>query len=56
MRQLLAKLVEDDGGLETVEWAIMGALIAVGVISVVHAIGNNVLQKFTHLRSQTAGS
>ena len=38
---LLKKFVRDEAGMETVEWAIMAALIVAGTIITVTAIGGN---------------
>ena len=50
---LLKKFVRDEAGMETVEWAIMAALIVVGTIVTVTAIGGNVSAAFTKLQTGT---
>lgn len=44
----------DERGMETVEWAILAALIVAGVIGVVTALGTNVHNVFTTLQTETA--
>jgi Flp pilus assembly pilin Flp len=39
--------------METVEWAILAALIVAGLVAVITTLGNNVLTKFTTLRDAT---
>jgi Flp pilus assembly pilin Flp len=51
--QLLKKLVRDDSGMETVEWAILAALIVAGLVAVITTLGQNVLTKFTTLKNAT---
>ena len=53
MSQLLKKFVRDDSGMETVEWAILAALIVAGLVAVITTLGNNVLSRFTTLRDAT---
>jgi Flp pilus assembly pilin Flp len=50
---LLKKFVRDDAGMETVEWAIMSALVVAGVIGIVAGIGTNVNSAFTKLQTGT---
>jgi pilus assembly protein Flp/PilA len=50
---LLKKFVRDEAGMETVEWAIMAALIVATLITVIGGIGTNVLTKFTALETAT---
>lgn len=50
---LLKKFVRDEAGMETVEWAIMAALIVAGVILIITGIGNNVSNAFTKLQTAT---
>ena len=50
---LLKKLARDERGMETVEWAILAALIVAGLVAVITTLGTNVLNKFTALRNAT---
>lgn len=43
------KFLRDERGTETVEWAIMGGLIAAAAITLVVAIGGHVVDAFTAL-------
>ena len=50
---LLKKLVRDEAGMETVEWAIMAALIVAGIVAIIAGLGTNVSNKFTQLQTAT---
>jgi len=50
---LLAALVRDDAGMETVEWAVLAALIVAGLVAVITGLGANVKAKFTTLQTAT---
>ena len=50
---LLKKFVRDEAGMETVEWAIMAALIVAGLVVIITAIGGNVNTAFTKLQTAT---
>lgn len=50
---ILKRFGRDDRGMETVEWAIMAAILVAGLIGVVAGIGNNVLNQFTNLQTAT---
>jgi Flp pilus assembly pilin Flp len=45
--------LRDDRGMETVEWAVLAALIVAGLIAVIGGLGTNVLNKFTTLQNAT---
>jgi Flp pilus assembly pilin Flp len=49
----LMKFVRDERGMETVEWAILAALIVAGLVAVITTLGGNVLAKFTTLKNAT---
>ena len=49
----LTSFLRDDRGMETVEWAVLAALIVAGLIAVIGGLGTNVLNKFTMLRDNT---
>ena len=53
MKNLIKKFVRDDRGMETVEWAVMAALIVAGTITVVAGIGTNVSTALTKLKTAT---
>jgi Flp pilus assembly pilin Flp len=50
---LLKRLACDEQGMETVEWAILAALIVAGLVAVITTLGEHVLAKFTTLRDAT---
>jgi Flp pilus assembly pilin Flp len=51
--ELLKKFVRDDSGMETVEWAILAALIVAGLVTIITGIGTNVSAAFTKLKTGT---
>jgi len=53
MAGLLKRFVRDERGMETVEWAVLAALIVAGLIGVVAGVGSNVLSAFSKLKSGT---
>jgi len=50
---LLKNFVRDEAGMETVEWAIMAALIVAGVATTIGLIGGNVSTMFGRLQTAT---
>jgi Flp pilus assembly pilin Flp len=53
VKNLGKAFLRDDRGMETVEWAILAALIVAGLITVITGLGTNVLNKFTALQTAT---
>ncbi len=51
--KLMARFMRDEQGMETVEWAILAALIVAGLVAVITGLGNNVLNKFTLMKNAT---
>jgi len=45
--------VGNEGGMETVEWAVMAAIIVAGLVMIISALGTNVVNKFSYLKAQT---
>jgi Flp pilus assembly pilin Flp len=45
--------IRDERGMETVEWAVLAALIVGGLVAVIATLGTNVLNKFTTLNNAT---
>ncbi len=50
-REMLAKFVSDDGGLETVEYAIITGMIVAGVVATIGLIGAWVKTQFEGLKT-----
>ena len=50
------RFLRDERGTETVEWAIMIGLIAVGAIGLAAVIGGDVTRAFTGLRDACQGT
>ena len=48
--------IKDEEGLETVEWAVIAALVVVGLTVTIGALGDNVLAAFGDLRDATSGT
>ncbi len=53
IRKLCIAFLRDEQGMETVEWAILAALIVAGLVAVITGLGGNVLNKFTALQNAT---
>ena len=51
--ETLKRFIKDEQGLETVEWAVIAALIVAGLIAVIGGLGTNVLNAFTSLQTAT---
>jgi len=49
----LKRLVVEETGMETVEWAVLAAIIVAGLITVVAGVGSNVMSAFSKLQSAT---
>lgn len=49
----LGRFVKDEQGMETVEWAILAALIVGGLVTTIGLLGDNVLAKFNELKNAT---
>jgi Flp pilus assembly pilin Flp len=51
--ELFRIFISDETGMETVEWAILAALIVAGLVAVIATLGSNILAKFTTLKDGT---
>jgi len=47
------RLVNDEQGMETVEWGVMAALIVAALVTAIGTLGGNVLNKFNGLVDAT---
>jgi len=56
MKALLKKFVKDEKGLETVEWAVIAALVVTGLVVTIKALGGHVLEAFEDLDDATTGT
>ena len=52
--ETLKRFIKDEQGLETVEWAVIAALIVVGLIAAITGLGGNVLTSFEALEDATS--
>lgn len=50
---LMKRFIREESGLETVEWAVLAALIVTGLVGVIGTLGDNVLAAFETLRDST---
>ena len=50
---MVKRFVRDERGMETVEWAVVAALIIAGLVTVIAGIGTNVNTKFNALQNAT---
>lgn len=56
MKNIIARFLKEDDGLETVEYAIIAGLIVVGLVVIIAAIGTWVRNKFTTLKNDLEAS
>jgi len=49
----ISRFVRDENGMETVEWAVVAALIVAGLVTVISGLGTNVTNKFNLLKTAT---
>ncbi|HOB74709.1 MAG TPA: Flp family type IVb pilin [Phycisphaerae bacterium] len=54
MLALVKKFWNDESGLETVEWAVLAALILTGTIAAIGLLGENVQAAFERLQAATS--
>ena len=54
--KVLGKLLRNEQGMETVEWAILAALIVAGLVGVIAAIGTQVNTQFGNLNNAVHGT
>ncbi len=50
---IVARFIRDERGMETVEWAILAALITAGIVTAITTLGKNVQTAFTTLSNNT---
>ncbi len=53
LTDLLSRFLRDDRGMETVEWAILAALITAGIVTAITTLGTNIQNAFNNLASNT---
>jgi Flp pilus assembly pilin Flp len=51
LRTLIVKLVKDEAGTETIEYAVIAGLIVVATISAVALVGTKVAARWTTIKS-----
>jgi Flp pilus assembly pilin Flp len=49
----MMRFFSEERGMETVEWAVLAALIVAGLVTVIVGIGANVKTAFTKLQTST---
>ena len=50
-KMLLKRFITDESGLETVEWAVIAALIVGALLGTIALLGNAVANRFNSLRN-----
>jgi len=55
-KMLLKRFITDESGLETVEWAVIAALIVGALLGTIALLGNAVAARFDALRNAVAGT
>ena len=53
MFNAIGRFIRNEQGMETVEWAVLAALIVAGLVGVITTLGTNVMNKFTTLSNNT---
>jgi len=53
MRKSLQAFLRSESGMETVEWAVLAALIVAGLVAVITGLGTNMVNKFNVLKTAT---
>ena len=56
MQRIIRSFVRDEQGMETVEWAILAALIVAGLVAVIAALGGHVNDAFNKLQNATVNA
>ena len=54
IKEFVKRFLADDRGMETVEWAILAALITAGVVTAITTLGLHVQTAFNNLSNATA--
>ena len=56
MKAMVKRFFQDERGLETIEYAIMLALIVIGLIVVLTAIGTALVARFSEIQTALEGA
>ncbi len=56
MLKSLKRLWVSEAGMETVEWAVLAALIVAGLIAIIASVGTNVTSAFQKIQTATSVS
>ena len=51
--ETLKRFIKDEKGLETVEWAVIAALIVAALVGIITSLGENVQDAFEKLETAT---
>ena len=49
MKALVKRFVKDESGMETLEWALVGALVVIGFVAIWGAFGPKIEQVFINM-------
>ncbi len=52
MEKLVRKFIKDESGMETIEWALVGALVVLGFVTIWGAFGPKIATVFTNMGNE----
>ncbi len=52
MKTLVKRFIKDESGMETLEWALVGALVVLGFVAIWGAFGPKIETVFTNMGSE----
>jgi len=52
MKNLVKKFIKDESGMETIEWALVGALVVLGFVGIWTAFGPKLQNVFTEMGAE----
>ena len=52
VEKLVRKFIKDESGMETIEWAMVGALVVLGFVTIWGAFGPKIAVVFTQMGSE----
>ena len=52
MKKLVRKFIKDESGMETIEWALVGALVVLGFVAIWGTFGPKIAAVFTEMGNE----
>ena len=52
MKELLRRFIKDESGMETLEWALVGALVVIGFVAIWGAFGPKIVTVFDNMGAE----